>query len=267
MSTRLFRVGFAIMLAGGLALPACKKKDDAPTNPTPTPGGTTPSSGTPAAGDGKWSKDGAEYQTSQKNLKHIGLAVHQHNDTWDGVPVGIMPDGKSIGLSWRVALLPYLDQEALYKEFNLKEPWDSEHNKKLIEKMPAVYALPGAKAEAGLTPYRAFVGPKTNMPDWAVKNKGALPPGYLARARFSAVQKRWSKTAFAAEVTETVTWTKPDDLRLTPDGSPPKLDGPYAEGTNILMWDGRPYFLPKDTPAETVKALIDITSDPSFKLP
>ena len=47
-------------------------------------------------------------------------------------------NGKRL-LSWRVHLLPYLEQEKLYKEFHLDEPWDSDHNKKLIARMPAVF--------------------------------------------------------------------------------------------------------------------------------
>ncbi len=47
-------------------------------------------------------------------------------------------NGKPL-LSWRVALLPYIEQDALYRQFKLDEPWDSEHNKKLIAQMPKIY--------------------------------------------------------------------------------------------------------------------------------
>ena len=56
--------------------------------------------------------------------------------------------------------MPYIEQDELYKRFRLDEPWDSEHNKKLLEKMPATYAAPGEKRDPpGLTHYRAVVGP------------------------------------------------------------------------------------------------------------
>src|SRR5581483_2163049 len=48
-------------------------------------------------------------------------------------------------LSWRVALLPYLGEEALYKEFKLDEPWDSLHNKKLLKKMPKALQAPSSR--------------------------------------------------------------------------------------------------------------------------
>ena len=51
--------------------------------------------------------------------------------------------GKKL-LSWRVQILPYIEQDNLYKQFKLDEPWDSEHNKKLIRQMPRIYMLPAA---------------------------------------------------------------------------------------------------------------------------
>src|SRR5262245_56693586 len=74
------------------------------------------------------------------NLKQIGVAMHTYHDKHRSFPAAAIygKDGKAL-LSWRVALLPYLGLEALYKEFKLDEPWDSAHNKRLLEKMPAVY--------------------------------------------------------------------------------------------------------------------------------
>ena len=69
-------------------------------------------------------------------------------------------DGKRALLSWRVAMLPFLEQEKLYKEFKLDEAWDSDHNKKLIAKMPDVFKDPSAppSKEPGMTHYQVFVG-------------------------------------------------------------------------------------------------------------
>jgi hypothetical protein len=38
-------------------------------------------------------------------------------------------------LSWRVKLLPYLEQDHLYRQFKLNEPWDSPHNQALLKEM------------------------------------------------------------------------------------------------------------------------------------
>src|SRR5262249_52470248 len=91
---------------------------------------------------------------SSNNLKQIGLAMHMYHDNYGKLPASAIysKDGKPL-LSWRVAILPYIEQEALYKEFHLDEPWDSEHNKKLLDRMPKVY---GAKGNE--THYRVFTG-------------------------------------------------------------------------------------------------------------
>ena len=77
------------------------------------------------------------------NEKQIALAMHNYHAANDHLPPAAIKDkaGKPL-LSWRVAILPYLEQAALYNKFHLDEPWDSPHNKALIASMPAVYACP-----------------------------------------------------------------------------------------------------------------------------
>jgi hypothetical protein len=97
-------------------------------------------------------------------LKIIGLALHTYHDQFRRFPTDVTFDkeGKKTRLSWRVHLLPYLDQEALYREFRLDEPWDSAHNRKLIAKMPQVYQPDNPKlAAAGKTRFVAPVGEQT----------------------------------------------------------------------------------------------------------
>src|SRR5206468_5253686 len=74
-------------------------------------------------------------QEHVNNLKQIGLAMHSYHDVYKRLPSGAVQDkdGKAL-LSWRVHLLPFLEQEALFKEFKLDEPWDSDNNKKLLAK-------------------------------------------------------------------------------------------------------------------------------------
>jgi hypothetical protein len=66
-------------------------------------------------------------------------------------------DGKAL-MSWRVAILPFVGEGALYQEFHLDEPWDSPHNKALLPKMPKVFAPLAGKAKAGFSMYRAAGG-------------------------------------------------------------------------------------------------------------
>src|SRR5690606_33504900 len=91
------------------------------------------------------------------NLKQMGLAMHNYHDS-----KGQFPAGDQGGLSWRVHLLPLLGHEELYRQFKLDEPWDSAHNKPLIEKRPDVYWHPAVTdLPPGMTVYVAPVGPGT----------------------------------------------------------------------------------------------------------
>ena len=79
---------------------------------------------------------------STNNLRQLGLAMHNHHDVFKCFPPPAIysPDGKPL-LSWRVMLLPFLDQTPLYKQFHLNEPWDSPHNRALVAKMPGGVSL------------------------------------------------------------------------------------------------------------------------------
>ena len=70
--------------------------------------------------------------------------------------------GKKTGLSWRVYLLPFVDQAQLYNQFNMDEDWDSPHNKALIEQMPDVFKVEGVD-KPGHTSVHVFTGDDTAM--------------------------------------------------------------------------------------------------------
>lgn len=170
---------------------------------------------------------------SIQNLRKLGLAMHVYHETHQALPPAAIgnpmaKDNKPL-LSWRVALLPALGQEQLYRQFKLDEPWDSEHNKKLIDKMPRVFAPPGVEsAERGLTRYRVFVGPGSAFearPNEAHGLKLADFPDGLVN------------TVLVIESREPVVWTKPDDLPFDPKKPLPKL-GWFADGARAVMGDG-----------------------------
>src|SRR5262249_52947907 len=113
-------------------------------------------------------------------------------------------DGKPL-LSWRVAILPYLDEKELYEQFHLDEPWDSEHNRKLIDRMPAVYTNPELGALGQKTVYLAPAGDGTMFAD----KKGMT---------LKSIVDGTSNTIMLveADADHAVEWTKPDDLKFDP---------------------------------------------------
>ncbi|HEY2837871.1 MAG TPA: M56 family metallopeptidase, partial [Pirellulales bacterium] len=108
-------------------------------------------------------RQAARRAQSVNNLKMLSLAMHIYAASHSqSLPPAVLfgPDGKTPH-SWRVALLPYLEQNALYKEYKLDEPWDSENNKKVLAKMPAVFRCPEDNPNSTNSSYFAVVGPKT----------------------------------------------------------------------------------------------------------
>jgi RNA polymerase sigma factor (sigma-70 family) len=96
----------------------------------------------------------------RRQLASIGTALGHYHSNWGHLPPPANTDkfGKPL-LSWRVALLPFLEQDNLYQQFKLDEPWDSPHNRKLIARMPRVFAAIGKTPRPHMTYFQYIVGP------------------------------------------------------------------------------------------------------------
>jgi hypothetical protein len=144
----------------------------------------------------------------QNNLKQIVLALHMYHDVHQRFPPAVVyaPDGRPL-YSWRVELLPYLEHENLWREFNRGEPWNSPNNSRLLSRMPRVFALPGQE-KTGQTPYQFFVGPRTLYPD-----RFSPPP------RMVTITDGTANTILVAEAARPVPWTQPTDIHYFPQQS------------------------------------------------
>jgi hypothetical protein len=191
-------------------------------------------------------KIAAAKKASQNNLKQIALGVHACHDVNGAIPHNSTnKDGKLL-LSWRVAILPYLEQEALYKEFKLDEAWDSDHNKKLIEKMPKVFEAVIGKAEKGHTFYQGYTGVHT-----AFEEKQKM--------RIAQFTDGLSNTLLVVEGAKSIEWTKPDDLlAFDPKKDElPKVGGTlFQDGFHAAMGDGSVKFLKADLDKKILRAMI-----------
>jgi hypothetical protein len=146
----------------------------------------------------------AKRMQSTNNMKQIVLAMHNFHDIHGKLPAAysVDKDGKPL-LSWRVHILPFIEQDALYKEFHLDEPWDSEHNKKLIPRMPKIYLSSNNLPEGSLTTYLVPVGDATIFP-----GKDAVA--------MKDITDGTSNTVLVVDAADknAVVWTKPDDLKV-----------------------------------------------------
>jgi hypothetical protein len=197
-------------------------------------------------------REAATRGVSSNNLKQIGLALHNYHDVNNAFPSAAIVDktGKPL-LSWRVAILPYVEQDNLYKQFHLDEPWDSEHNKTLIAQMPKVYALPNKLSKPNETHYRVFVG-GDSMWDW------------VQGTTFAQVADGLSNTWMVVEAEDGVAWTKPDELEFDPKKPLPKLSTKLQGGFHVLYGDGSVRFykkVPKMAPAMITKSGGEVVSD------
>ena len=204
----------------------------------------------------------ARRNVSSNNLKQIGLAMHNHLDAYKKFPAAAISDkeGKPL-LSWRVKLLPFVEGQHLYQQFHLNEPWDSEHNRKLVALMPSVYADPANPAlrASGKTRYVVPTG------------EGTMFQGSEG-LKISEVTDGTSKTLLAVEAApeRAVIWTKPDDLPFDPKKP---LEGlidhqGHVGGFNAVFADGSVRLIHQGTDEETLRRLFNPSDgqpvDPSF---
>ena len=261
---------YAPLLALVALVPACDKKKPPPPDSSPPPGPTgderppvkpttdspsTPTASPPIVHPGTGPLVAGARANSNNNLKQIALAFHNFMDANGGAgfPAGIYDaSGKKLGLSWRVAILPYIEQDNLYKQFKLNEPWDSPGNKKLISLMPKEYAVQGTDREAGKTYYRAFTGEGTILPP----PKGGQPGGPAFGVKILQITDGTSNTLLAVEARDPVIWTKPDELEYDAAKPPPKVAGVFGAGFNAAFCDGSTRFLRNPLDEKALRSLI-----------
>ena len=243
----------ALALSVGLVgLPACKKsKPTVPdsSTPTPPPGPGIPSPGPSAGGGDPAAPKGPIFRTqspltaaarlaAERNMKQIVLGVHNFESAHGALPAGYADKTGKPGLSWRVAILPFIEQDGLFRQFKLDEPWDSEHNKKLIDKMPTMFAPPNTSTN-GYTFARGFTGMNT----WLPPQQGAGTPGQpLYGIKLSQFSDGTSNTFLVADAGNAVIWTKPDEMLFAPNNVP-KLGGVFESGIVAGLADGSVKFV------------------------
>jgi hypothetical protein len=182
---------------------------------------------------------------SANNLKELVLGMHLYHDKHAAFPPATVysKEGKPL-YSWRVALLPFLNEDKLHKQFKLDEPWDSENNKKLLEQMPKVFApVTGKPKDKTTTHYQVLVGDGAVFED---KKKTTL----------ASITDGTSNTILIVEAEEAVPWSKPADLAYDPKKPLPKFGGQFKDGFHAAFADGVVRFIKKDVDQDLMHLLI-----------
>lgn len=203
------------------------------------------------------------------NLKQIGLGAFMFESTHGCMPANIVDADGTPLLSWRVAILPHLEETALYEEFRLDEPWDSPHNLALVERMPAVFACPNSTLQPGDTTYLGAAGPGMALgePSRTVRAAGNAS---VVGVRVGDMNDGTSRTILVLEMSpdRAVPWTKPDDLTVSPDDAVSLLEDSTSHDKRLrptLFVDGHVEILSDDIDPEVFKALL--TRSGGEKLP
>lgn len=190
---------------------------------------------------------------SANNLREIGLAIHNYEDTTGELPSNsYSADGKPL-LSWRVHILPYIESDILHKQFRLDEPWDSPNTIRLLNQMPYVYHE-GGQHNQSMTHYRGFSSPDAVFERRFVQGQVRIEKERLTLRDLADGPEN---TILVVEAGDPVEWTKPDDLDASPGKPFPKMGGlGWRKVFQAVMADGSIQALRLDLPESTLRALV-----------
>ena len=208
-------------------------------------------------------REAARRMQCANNLKQIALALHNYESIYGSFPPAYIADENGLPMhSWRVLLLPFLEQEALYKKYNFQESWNGPNNSQLLSSMPPIYECPsnyGVADHHSCTSYVAVVGPHTAWP----RDSGRLR---------SEITDGLAKTLQLIECDSQIPWLEPRDLELDQalallDSSDLNSSGvhvtkrffyEYYLGRNVAFSDGSVRFLGNGISRKTWSAMFGV---------
>ena len=197
-------------------------------------------------------REAARRSNCSNNLKQIALAMHNYHDTYNSLPPAytVNAEGKPMH-SWRVLLLPYLEQASLYSRFDLNMPWNAPQNMYAAQQMPAVFACPSSShaQNSQRTSYQVITGEEMMF-------NGSTP------TRFADITDGLSNTLMVVEVEDSaVMWNEPVDLdgatiQNTIARGPGQINSRHPGGAQVALGDGSVRFLSSSIAPEILRALM-----------
>jgi len=192
-------------------------------------------------------REAARRTQCKNNLKQIGLAMHNYLDTFRSFPAAHLNDSQGQPrVSWRVSILPYIDQAPMYQSMSMNESWDGPTNSRFNGMMPPTYSCPSAPMNHINTCYATVVGPKS----------------VLGANKCVSIREILDGTSNTMLVTEAcmlgIPWMKPQDVdaaSITAVGDPGGISSFHRGIVNVLMGDGSVRTLSVTVDPNIVKAL------------
>jgi prepilin-type processing-associated H-X9-DG protein len=219
-------------------------------------------------------REAARRSSCKCNLKQLGLALHNYHEANGCFPPAWIADSRGQPMhSWRVLILPYIDQVALYNRYNFAEPWDGPNNVKLLDEIPPVYNCPSHESRlAAVAAIPACIGPFACSTGATVSNSARRKcTNYAAvfgrdcafrgadPVSTDDITDGTSNTLMIGEVTEAdILWTNPVDIDVTKHpkiGDRKGFSSDHAGGAQFLMGDGSARFIDETVPQATINAL------------
>lgn len=184
---------------------------------------------------------------SANNLKQLGLAMLNYESAYKRLPAAMQIGPMNVPHSWRVTVLPFLEQAKLYEKYQMSEAWDSPANADILKQMPEVFGDPST----GETGFRVLVSPTQ-------KSGGALFNSEPARSgpSLSEIIDGTSNTICIVESVNTVPWTKPEGILFDPSGEPLKVSDINPKGFNVVFVDCSVRFIPPNIAPEFLKGIV-----------
>jgi len=189
------------------------------------------------------------------HLKQIGLALQNYHDTYGCLPPASIADAQGKPMhSWRVLILPFMEQKALYDKYRFDEPWNGPNNSKLHKEIVNVFCCPSRPKQQPRTEtsYVAVVGTETVWPGTDVVKLADFKDGT-------------SNTILVAELANSgIHWMEPRDLhvmQMPMAVNPTQGQGISSVHPNVALAvfvDGHTQALTKNTPPEILRALLTI---------
>lgn len=197
---------------------------------------------------------GADRAQRMNDLKQVALALHNYYSAMGRFPPQSLTDGEGKRLlSWRVLILPYINQMNLYSRFKLDESWDSPANLQAASAIPSVYAMKGAEqaVDENGVPKTQILGPMTKESMFGRPGKPV---------EFKEIRDGSSNTIWFVEAKpdSAVAWSKPEDLSIDEDAPLASIIGEEAEGFIASLVDGAVIFFPRSLGDEGLKRFLTI---------